>query len=70
MLNGETDRDKPLRRAIEVAGSIAALAKAIGINRQAVSGWRRVPVERAPAVEMVTGIPRRELRPDFPWGSR
>lgn len=58
-------RDEPLSRAIAVAGSIAALAARIGITPQAVSAWERVPAERAREIEIATGIPRCELRPDL-----
>jgi DNA-binding transcriptional regulator YdaS (Cro superfamily) len=53
-----------LRRALEKAGSGAALAREIGVTRAAVCQWDRVPVERCAAVERATGIPRGELRPD------
>ena len=57
------------QKAIAITGSIAALARKIGIARQAVSQWNRVPAERAYAVEQATeGVVRcHELRPDvFP----
>lgn len=59
------NRDAGLQLAIERAGSIAALARALGINRQAVSSWDQIPLERVPAVESATGVPRQQLRPDF-----
>ncbi|HXJ61928.1 MAG TPA: Cro/CI family transcriptional regulator [Verrucomicrobiae bacterium] len=58
-------RDEPLAKAIQVVGSIAALAAKIGVKPQAVSAWDRVPAERAKAVEAATGVPRHELRPDL-----
>jgi hypothetical protein len=36
-----------------------------GISRPAVLNWRRVPAEHCPAIEKVTGIPRKVLRPDI-----
>jgi DNA-binding transcriptional regulator YdaS (Cro superfamily) len=43
------------------------IAQAIGIRVQAVSQWRRVPIERVDVVARVTGIPAQKLRPDWPW---
>lgn len=34
------------------------------ITRSAISQWTKIPVDRVPEVEQVTGIPRHELRPD------
>lgn len=57
--------DKALQRAIVAAGSQSALAIALGIKRQAVSNWRRVPPGRVLAIEKLTGISRHVLRPDI-----
>ncbi len=46
-------------------GMIARIARCLGINASAVSMWTKVPAERLPAVEMITGIPRHALRPDI-----
>lgn len=46
-------------------GMMARVAKALGISRQAVSLWDKVPAERLPEVERITGIPRHDLRPDI-----
>jgi DNA-binding transcriptional regulator YdaS (Cro superfamily) len=43
------------------------IAQAIGIRVQAVSQWRRVPIERVDVVSRLTGIPAQRLRPDWPW---
>jgi DNA-binding transcriptional regulator YdaS (Cro superfamily) len=43
------------------------IAKAIGIRVQAVSQWRRVPIERVDVVARLTGVPAQKLRPDWPW---
>ncbi len=58
-------KDIGLQRAIAVAKSQERLAIAIGITKQAVSQWQKVPIERVRIVERVTGISRYELRPDF-----
>lgn len=41
------------------------LAKLLGITRQAVGTWQKIPEERILQVERVTGIPRETLRPDL-----
>jgi TorA maturation chaperone TorD len=58
-------RDAGLSRAIDAAGGVAQLARKIGIAQPSVSNWSRVPAERVIAVEAVTGVPRKELRPDL-----
>ena len=57
--------ENPIQRAITAAGSVSALAKALGIAPQAISQWRRVPADRAKLIETAFGIPRHELRPDL-----
>lgn len=59
-----------LARAIDLviaqAGSVAALAEALGISYQAVSCWRRhIPVAHVIRLEELTGISREVLRPDL-----
>lgn len=46
-------------------GLISRIADGLSINRSAVAMWRRVPAERLPDVERITGIPRHQLRPDI-----
>jgi DNA-binding transcriptional regulator YdaS (Cro superfamily) len=63
------ERDPALLRAVEAAGSWAALARALKKTRAGVWQWKRVPAERVLAVEKATGVPRHELRPDlYPKG--
>lgn len=56
--------DSPLKKAIENAGGVAALARALNVTSQAISQWDRVPAERVIQVEVVTGVTRYDLRPD------
>jgi TorA maturation chaperone TorD/DNA-binding transcriptional regulator YdaS (Cro superfamily) len=60
-----TMRDAGLQRAIDAAGSIGALARAVGIAQPSVSGWARVPSDRLAVVETATGVARNVLRPDL-----
>lgn len=46
-----------------------ALARALNVSQPAIALWRRrgfVPIERVPAVEAITGVPRYRIRPDRP----
>lgn len=50
---------------IRAAGGVSALAKALRVERQAVSKWKRVPLGRVVKVSQITGIPREKIRPDL-----
>lgn len=56
---------EPLKRAIDTAGSIAALAELLGVTRQAVEKWEQngIPANRALDIERVSSVPRHELLP-------
>jgi DNA-binding transcriptional regulator YdaS (Cro superfamily) len=58
-------RKDGLEQAIAAAGSMTALAIALGVTPQSVAGWDQVPAERCLAVEAATGVPRHVLRPDI-----
>lgn len=58
-------RDRGFERAIEAAGGVGQLARALGIAQPSVSAWTRIPADRVIAIESATGIPRHELRPDL-----
>jgi TorA maturation chaperone TorD len=60
-------RDPGLDKAVRVAGGVGELARKIGVS-QPLSNWSRVPADRVPAVEGLTGIDRAMLRPD-PYGA-
>ena len=59
---------------VEGRGSIATLAKHIGIKPSIVSFWfggqRQVPTNRCPDIERITEgkVTCEELRPDVNWG--
>ena len=57
-----------VEQAIDTYGGAAALARRLGISRNAISLWRqngRVPQSRIDEVERLTGISRHDLRPDI-----
>ena len=60
----DTTTDSSLKRAIEAAGGVTALANALGIKPPSVSDWKRVPANRVLEVERLTGVSRHSLRPD------
>jgi transposase-like protein len=45
--------------------NLAEIARALGITRQAITGWRAVPAEWVRQLSDVTGIPPWKLRPDL-----
>jgi DNA-binding transcriptional regulator YdaS (Cro superfamily) len=53
------------KQAIKKAGGPKALAAHLNITPEAVSQWRRVPIDRVHAVARITGIPAKKLRPDI-----
>jgi DNA-binding transcriptional regulator YdaS (Cro superfamily) len=46
-------------------GMAVKIARGCGIKVTAVYQWSRVPAERLPQVEKISGIPRWRLRPDI-----
>ena len=59
---------KPIERAFEIAGGISAMASNFKLTPWAVSKWRnRVPAERCPDIERMTGVRCEDLRPDVDW---
>jgi DNA-binding transcriptional regulator YdaS (Cro superfamily) len=57
--------DQGLALAIEKAGGLRPLARALGMTYQSISEWKRVPADRILQVEAATKIPREKLRPDL-----
>jgi DNA-binding transcriptional regulator YdaS (Cro superfamily) len=57
--------DSGLKAAIKAAGGTYKLGPLLGISRQAIEHWHRVPAERVVEVERATGIDRTVLRPDL-----
>ncbi len=63
----------PLDRAVEMVGTQALLASALGVTKSAIGQWkeegRRVPAEHCPVIERLTAgaVRCEELRPDIEW---
>lgn len=58
-----------IEKAIEAAGGVNALARAVGVKQPSVSRWKKVGVVGVDYVLDVadfTGVPAHELRPDKP----
>lgn len=52
-------------RAIAAVGTFAELGRRLGLSRQAVQKWPRVPEAHVEAVARITGLPKHALRPDL-----
>lgn len=56
--------DTGLRLVLEALNS-HELARKLGISRQAIEQWKRIPAGRIVDIERVTGISRERLRPEL-----
>lgn len=57
-----------IKKACEAVGGQVKLAGLVKVSPQAVNLWvtkNKVPAERVLEVELASGIPRHELRPDL-----
>jgi DNA-binding transcriptional regulator YdaS (Cro superfamily) len=52
------------KEIIALLGGHAALAKKLGISRQAVYKWGRIPRKRAKQLAEITGQPMTDFRPE------
>jgi DNA-binding transcriptional regulator YdaS (Cro superfamily) len=58
-------KNEALLKVIGLAGGVTKLSKQLGLSSPAISQWRLVPAGRVLAVELATGVPRHEQRPDI-----
>lgn len=54
-----------LKEVFRRAGNKNQLAKTLGVTRQYVSAWRKVPLAQVGKVSEITQIPKSILRPDI-----
>jgi len=54
-----------LEMLLAKVGNASRLATLIGVNKQAIYKWQRIPADRLIDIEKATGIPREKLRPDL-----
>ncbi len=54
-----------MREALRRAGGIPEVARRMGVRRQAIYQWPRVPADRAAALSEMSGVPAWRLRPDI-----
>jgi DNA-binding transcriptional regulator YdaS (Cro superfamily) len=64
-LYAKMNTSQALKLAIERAGGVYALGRALGITGQAVGQWMRAPVMQVFRIEKLTGVSRHDLRPDI-----
>lgn len=60
----------PLELAADAAGGATKLAGLLGVSIQVLSNWKtrdRVPADRCPDIEALTGVRCEQLRPDVNW---
>ncbi len=58
-----------VERAIDIAGGVNALARAVGVRQPSVSYWKKIGMvgtDYVLDVAAATGVPAHELRPDKP----
>lgn len=63
-------KETAISRAVRLAGGPGCLANHLNESIQTVCNWvarGKAPANRCPAIEALTGVSRRELRPDD-WG--
>jgi DNA-binding transcriptional regulator YdaS (Cro superfamily) len=56
-----------LSKAIQASGGVTALARALGINSQAVSQWEKAPAERVLSIAKISNwkVTPHQLRSDL-----
>jgi DNA-binding transcriptional regulator YdaS (Cro superfamily) len=58
------DRDPAIMAVLFKYGNAVKLATELGISRQAVSRWTKIPMRHLATISEFTGMQPHELRPD------
>jgi|APFre7841882654_1041346.scaffolds.fasta_scaffold217292_2 DNA-binding phage protein len=59
------ERDPLLDLVFRKCGNMSNLARKLGLTRQAISKWDRVPLAHIKQIADLTGMTRESLRPDI-----
>jgi hypothetical protein len=57
--------EKVMAAAIKAAGGLHALSRDLGIHREIIEQWKRIPEGCLRVVAKITGLPQHVLRPDL-----
>jgi DNA-binding transcriptional regulator YdaS (Cro superfamily) len=63
------DRTPIFYEIFKIYGNASKLAKALGVSKQTVSAWKRVPIQHVLQIAQETQIPLEKIRPDV-YGAR
>ena len=55
----------PVLEIIRRCGGGTQLARALGVNRQSIYSWTRIPAERVQQIADLSGLQLHEIRPDI-----
>lgn len=59
------DQKYILKEVFKRAGNKNQLAKTLGVTRQYVQAWNKIPLVHIDTISKITKIPRKILRPDI-----
>jgi hypothetical protein len=57
-----------IKTIVERCGGYSSLGKELGISRQAVFSWKKVPIKYLRTVKKLSKLTFKQLRPDI-WGN-
>ena len=59
------DREPILYDIFKAYGNALLTAKALGVSKQAIAAWKKVPIKHVNKIAKDTGIPREKMRYDI-----